>query len=988
MAKRRFFISVGSTGMHVLEAFIDRMVQEQLFKVSPYDQYLYIAMDSDANSVQRYENIDLRLSSNGRIIGIAMESYTGGVGGDRVLSLNDRSCIDNLVTAISHKIISLQPDDEFFVIGSAAGGTSSGLFLNVCEKINYWIKQSADKSSECRKIIVRAFLMLPSQNIAPVEMANGVYPTFPNMINLFQDIQCASWRRMLENEWRGFTVPIPTVEDSQYVMLNDFSDVFPPTDSVRTNCFGTANSTLPWTTLHPVPILNDDIAQTIQHMAELLMLYGVITIDKGHTAAVDRFGSVRREKYSQDDCPFTGTTFVAYKSGYFPSLQKWFKNELQSAYARLAKNKENQPVERDVKKMLEYICYPGNADDWANLGAEENLKQHIKKIDQILNSDWNSIEDFLKAFAELLKEFKDLDAGIKGYGSLKAEQMIILITRAFQRREDFCLLNFKNAYMSFYDDRRNLETELNQEQGILEQLGRKTTDDLESALKSRAVSQLDARGLIIKAYFNDFTSEYREHLKNYLRLKRRMLTSMTNTVDMNKAIDAFEDRIKSLADIQNDSRGGNANVISGPVVEIQGENNYQEIRKHLSIRPVEILGDAYYSDANAEITSECDTQIRFRKFMADNQPLPKTVDRDAYEYGAAPEPGKDKPEDLIKLAMSKAIDDFIRKTGPERPDELAHLTDILNGISVKRPEAHNEKAHASIFDANSNWQNRPVPPEGSCGQNAFIIKLGTLPESYDLQSRDLQDIGLTSMPGASVLTDRYPSDRLHGDNPRRMNVITNYLDQNDTHLNDQASADKRNGNSQQLFDSGVAPRTLRGLWIGKFQICYEGSYIMSMFPEASRNQWLRYPVLNNKRCIYTLTEMIKFGLIMLAIRENTEVVWNALTPEDKVNWKQLSLTIKWGDGGNDDTMKLPDAGFNGDNNALKLPRMSKDFEKKVWKKVNDLTFRVALPSSILLLEQDIFTNFRLHITEEEIDGLKQNRDSLKKKIEVTIIPNY
>ena len=66
----------------------------------------------------------------------------GGVGGDRTISMKAVSSIKKVWTdpnlGLDHN---LQPDDHIIVVGSAFGGTSGGMFLNVCQYLDLVIRR-------------------------------------------------------------------------------------------------------------------------------------------------------------------------------------------------------------------------------------------------------------------------------------------------------------------------------------------------------------------------------------------------------------------------------------------------------------------------------------------------------------------------------------------------------------------------------------------------------------------------------------------------------------------------------------------------------------------------------------------------------------------------------------------------------------------------------------------------------------------------------
>ena len=557
-----------------------------------------------------------------------------------------------------------------------------------------------------------------------------------------------------------------------------------------------------------------------------------------------------------------------------------------------------------------------------------------------------------------MQELNDLKDHIPSYSVFLAQQLIVLVIRVFQKRTDFSLKNLKGAYSTFYEDRKNLESDVNNTLLEFKNLGPNNISNLDAHIVSRATKELKAEEYLRNSSFDDFRNVFRENLKKYLRLKRKLMTPVNNPALLNKEIDEIFPKIINslLLEINDRHDSGNVNVNPGPVEDLMKNPNYATIRKYLKIRPKEILGDLYYCDA--QINSQSNEQMQFDAFMNNNQKLPSQVNRDAFELGKAPIPEGDSVE-LINRFRNEAIDDFINITD-NKPGELAVIPNPLDDISIKRPLAKNEKSHANVFDESSTSVN--AIPEHS---NAFVVKLGKLPSNWDLSCDNLQSIGLTGMPGTSQRGDSYPNTNLLTDNPKNFGIVTNMVSTSDIHL----------------FDSHEPPRRLRGLWMGKFHICYEGKHVLCNFPEPAREMWLSNPILNNRRSIYTITEMIKFGLIMRAIRKKADEEWSNFVANngETVTLDGRIITINFGNSFEALRMSMNDAGFGlvlpaaGElsPSKLELPRMSVSFADTIWDIVRNPAFRILLPASIAALERDIFTQFRLHITSDEMEELEK-----------------
>ena len=331
--KQRYFISLGTAAMGALDFFIHRMVAEGIFDC--YPNYHFIAIDSDWGAVNRFPALPvvqksdrihgwcLQTSQEDNIVTVFRDWVThlnsSGVGGDRTRSIK---ALESVKKAIMQYVNfgCLATDAEFFVIGSAFGGTSTGSYLNVCEFINEQVRRLKTGNPAYKDVILKAFLLMPDTQ----HIEKYGYPLMTNMINFFLDIQCKSWQRRLENRWEGFKVPSwPLVDNGRFPLIS-FKDDFTK--------FGSEGSTLPWTSIYPIPTLNHSALHTQQYLAEMLLLESVVTIEPGICQIIDRclmtWGSMG---YPHEDECFTGFDFIAFKSGREPTIKKWFLTELQNS---------------------------------------------------------------------------------------------------------------------------------------------------------------------------------------------------------------------------------------------------------------------------------------------------------------------------------------------------------------------------------------------------------------------------------------------------------------------------------------------------------------------------------------------------------------------------------------------------------------------------------------------------------------------------------
>ena len=195
MAKR-LYVAVGSVGVKCMMELIRRYQDEGFYKDT---QDKFVGMDTDFGLVGRLRGLDRDNShieavhvvheetgsSVRDLIGFFRKNWDknalipmAGVGGDRKLSFSTLKWTHNL--ALQRWLSALTMGDELVLIGTAFGGTSTGMFWNTAMWLRSKLLREANHCAE-----FYSFLVLPGDQGGDL----AKYPWSYNLCAFMQDMQ-------------------------------------------------------------------------------------------------------------------------------------------------------------------------------------------------------------------------------------------------------------------------------------------------------------------------------------------------------------------------------------------------------------------------------------------------------------------------------------------------------------------------------------------------------------------------------------------------------------------------------------------------------------------------------------------------------------------------------------------------------------------------------------------------------------------------------
>ena len=420
---KRIFISVGSEGLKALVELINRLRLENVF--NKFQDY-YFAFDTDQTEVDNFNSLG-KLQGTPRIKGFMVDtneqekndiktfrSWTvtipaGGVGGDRTICPKALTCIKKAWKLVSND---LQPNDQIIVVGSAFGGTSGGMFLNVCNYLDLQIRKKRERDNDPNKkendenmykyVQVLGFLLMPDGTISSEDIERNYHLTLVNFISMFRDIQTISWQRRLQSFRPGFKVPTwAHLEDGYF----PFFTGEPGPDQLLE--YGISGSSLPMGTLYLVPTDGTNGGKIATALfAETLFVAAYLQIDMGHKTWIDRIkGQEVPKDLTKEDTCLAGFNMFTMKSGRMLSLKNWFSEGLSSAYDTLSGNLSTEALKNNIFDLLKKIQTPCLTEQYAGVTADEQLKKIAKELGDKTSDD--ELKDMIECASKNNGQFRE-----------------------------------------------------------------------------------------------------------------------------------------------------------------------------------------------------------------------------------------------------------------------------------------------------------------------------------------------------------------------------------------------------------------------------------------------------------------------------------------------------------------------------------------------------------------------------------------------------
>jgi hypothetical protein len=466
----------------------------------------------------------------------------GGVGGKREKSEKARNWRPDLRRLIFENIAS---EDVIVLVGTAFGGTATGLYWSIAEFLADELSRKIEKSPGgfFDRVAILGFVMLPQP------ITNPHYPIASNVCDFFRELQLTHWRRRLSQlsatAGNGvFRVPCYAHDDP------DLAGRLPLYDGTgaRKNQ-GVGDSYLPMTTLYMMPSPEGGAEE--QSKAQILLaeqLFAVFYLGvqrRFHAMAIDRHSHVVEGSFQTEDPSFGGLNMVVYKSGRSLSIKKWFDREIAEACSVFGRDvNAGDAIKRNIVAIFRRHVYQNGTvgGEGTNLLALRDAKASVltdKKFTVFL-------EKLTNLAADAQKEANGFSPGSRDFKAL----MKAVLSDEGARRGWISKINahtLREAYQEFAADHARAVSSAD------DALNRMVSDVriADAKLKSRPFSipvlVLGKKEAVMKEILNGFSAAFDNALDALVQGARRKKTPITLPADFERDLQSFFGRVSSLA---------------------------------------------------------------------------------------------------------------------------------------------------------------------------------------------------------------------------------------------------------------------------------------------------------------------------------------------------------------------------------------------------------------------------------------------------------
>lgn len=988
---KRIFISVGSEGLKALSELLNRLCMENMY--DKFDDY-YIAFDSMQSEVAAFNKIrDLQKTNRiqGYVLTIDKEDSwveksfqpgwaakaipAGGVGGDRTTSMKAVSIIKQVWMDPNLGLDSqLQPDDHIIVVGSAFGGTSGGMFLNVCEYLDLIIRRKRIANPAYDNIQVLGFLLMPEGVVA-----RDNYPTALNMIDMFRDLQTISWQRRLESDRPGFKVPTWSQYENGYFPL--FAETTAGTHRILE--YGISGSSLPMGTLYliPTPVSQRQYVKSIY--AETLFVASYLRVDEGHGFWVNRTrqGSLGPEtNLNVEDKCIAGFNMFAMKSGRMLSLKNWFCKGILSAirgkdqHGGLCSTLGADPeIQANIVAVFQKAQVPcKDVDPFAGIPHPQGsaLNAFIE-AEKLAIQTKKAFRDFVSRCQELLQA---VNAQAPAFNVIPAKELITLLGCgndeyiSWNGEVNFTLI--KQAYADFY---AILQTEGNNVESYSSNLlnaVKETIKLIDARTKHRVVRNsiwgLSQEDAVFKEISKAFSDAFEALLRRYLFACRCAKTTFMLPSTFNKEAEEFEEvcqnietEIKNeLAKLKNDK---NPFIADGTLVDPLILPPAEE--KKLAFNPLNILLSAAYRTAVPTAQEN--------KFLLECIENLGGTNRLLEDLALSGQQVLDKAEESAIAKFIKVTENVVPAANPLSAATFTNFADkkLANQCRTHAPELS-------------------VPDSGEFHYH-FVIQQGTPPTSFSMTNKDVSSapLNLTTMPNTAAAASPFLS----------MTHNNGMLDAN--YWKDEQTA------VSPIF-CGLKPGCtvdVQGLWIGTLGIDFSVRGILNKIYAAVPHvqaDWIAAGLTSPyPRRLLTTVEMLRFGLLIEAVEDKIQQAWKFRIDKpshgaDRVATCSSPVTVTF----NNPTKKtvalstdvLNSIGFSDDpTQGCKMTKISLTWTKEILDWIRDPGingFEAFYPNSrfntVKNTEYNIFTDIRFSILPTEINEMNILKNAISASLQI------
>ena len=399
---KNIFVAVGSTAVNGLIKLLERLKEDGVYAQRKDD--VFVAIDSDDSRLKKFKAQDpdsspLRLhtvqltlgemTAEHKIVKYFDETWEGiggigrsGVGGDRRKSFTALNWIKFWQDLSMDK--NLQSGDRVILLGSAFGGTSTGMFWNVAEFIQKHIKAKLG-DDQLGSIRFFGMLLLPEKSC--VDAQSREYPLSRNMCAFLKDMQLIEWRHILRQNIRHFVSPVYSNWDHDNDKLQ-----LPVYRLEDFKC--NEQSKLPMEELFVLPTPDNAQGQTQLYFAELAFVLFYLDLANSITGTtVDK-----SKAHVDEESVFAGFNMVVAKSARSALLRKRFY-ELFGQYWNKFWRGDVADYDASVEYVRKFIRDLAVSED------ENSVNDIKKKVSALLSDiDSSSLSQLNTDYLEKLEE--------------------------------------------------------------------------------------------------------------------------------------------------------------------------------------------------------------------------------------------------------------------------------------------------------------------------------------------------------------------------------------------------------------------------------------------------------------------------------------------------------------------------------------------------------------------------------------------------------
>lgn len=556
---KRTFISIGTSASGGVLKLIGKLREENIFS-SFNDQY--VAIDSDTSATSSFGKLKALANATGRVRAIQLQ-YTdednaiaplfqagwtwpqipaNGVGGDRSKSEKARNWRTELRDLVFKDI---SADDVIVVVGTAFGGTATGLYWAIGEFLADELSRKIESSpgDSFDRVAIIGFVMLPQ----PITSPN--YPIASNLCDFFRELQLTHWRRRLSqlsaSSGNGvFRVPCYAHEDLDLAgRLPLYSGA-----GARQNQ-GVGDSYLPMTTLYLLP--SPEGGEGGQSIAQILLteqLFAVFYLGvqrEFHAMAIDRHSNRVADSFSTEDPSFGGLNMVVYKSGRSRSITKWFDRTIADACYSFGKAvTAGEAIRQNLVSVFRRHIYQNGAitSEGTNLVALRTAKSVV-----LTDCKFTA---FLSTLTTLVPDIQAEAAGFISNGNDFQKLIHAVLEDRGARRGWLSKINahtLREAYQEFAADHARTIASADDARNRMVADVRIAEAKLKSRLSSLPVLALDKHSAVKNEILAAFSTAFDNALDALVTSARCRQTPITSLSDFDRDLQALCGRVSALA---------------------------------------------------------------------------------------------------------------------------------------------------------------------------------------------------------------------------------------------------------------------------------------------------------------------------------------------------------------------------------------------------------------------------------------------------------